>query len=67
MKLRMETAEQFAHRANIARYQKLLATYLTAQERCFVERRLVEEQVALQQVAAGAVPANDTSYACNRR
>ena len=55
MTLRMESADQFAHRANIAKYQKILATYLAAEERRFVERRLAEEQVALQQVAAGAV------------
>jgi hypothetical protein len=28
----METAAQFAHKANMARYQKILATYLTAEE-----------------------------------
>ena len=44
MTLPMETAEQFAHRTNIARYQRILATYLTAEERRFVERRLAEEQ-----------------------
>ena len=42
MTLRMETTEQFVHRANIARYQKNLATYLSAEERRFVERRLAE-------------------------
>lgn len=50
MTLRMETADQFAHRAKITRYQKILATYLTAEERRFVERRLAEEQAALQQL-----------------
>ena len=38
MTLRMETADQFAHRAKITRYQIILATYLTAEERRFVER-----------------------------
>ena len=48
---RMETAAQFAHRANIARYEKILTTYLTAKERRFLERRLSEEQAALQHLA----------------
>jgi len=61
MRLRTETAEQFAHRTNIERYQKILATYLTTEERRFVERRFVErrlaeEQVALQQLAWKAAP-----------
>jgi hypothetical protein len=56
MRLRTETAEQFAHRTNIERYQKILATYLTTEERRFVERRLAEEQVALQQLAWKAAP-----------
>jgi hypothetical protein len=46
----LRTADQFAHRAKITRYQKILATYLTAEERRFVERRLAEEQAALQQL-----------------
>ncbi len=41
---------RFAHRANILKYQKILATYLTAEERRFVERRLGEEEAALRQV-----------------
>ena len=48
MALRMETVERFGHLANITKYQKILATYLTAEERRFVERRLAEEQAALQ-------------------
>ena len=63
MALRMETAEQFAHRANIARYQKNLATYLTAEERSFVERRLAEEQAALQQFAWNIAPEGQSTYA----
>jgi hypothetical protein len=46
--------QRFAARANIFRYQKLLATYLTEEERRFVERRLEEEKVALQHIAACA-------------
>ena len=45
--------QRFAARANIVRYQKLLATYLTEEERRFVERRLEEEKVALQHIAGG--------------
>ena len=41
--------QRFAAKANIFRYQKLLATYLTEEERRFVERRLEEEKAALQQ------------------
>jgi hypothetical protein len=39
---------QFVHRSNIAKYERMLTTYLTELERRFVERRLAEEQVALQ-------------------
>jgi hypothetical protein len=49
-------AFQFAHRANIARYRKILATYLTDQERRFVEHRLAEEQTALQEFSASIGP-----------
>lgn len=45
--------QRFAARANIFRYQKLLTTYLTEEERRFVERRLEEEKAALQHIAAG--------------
>ncbi len=63
MALRMETAEQFAHRANIAKYQRILATYLTAEERRFVERRLAEEQAALQQLAWSIAPESRSTHA----
>jgi len=36
-----------ANQPNIERYRKLLRTYLTDNERQFIERRLVEEQQAL--------------------
>ena len=52
--LNKETAWQFARRANVERYRKILGTYLTAEERRFVERRLTEEQAALQQLAGSA-------------
>ena len=63
MALRMETPERFAHRANIARYQKILATYLTSEERRFVERRLAEEQAALQQLAWNIEPERQSDHA----
>jgi hypothetical protein len=37
-----------AHRNNIARYRRLLTTNLTDLERQFVERRVAEEQSALE-------------------
>ncbi|KJC60307.1 hypothetical protein UP10_13190 [Bradyrhizobium sp. LTSPM299] len=45
-----------AHRNNIARYRNLLKTSLTDLERQFVERRLAEEQSALEAVAASTFP-----------
>lgn len=56
MTLQMETADQFAHRTNIGRYLKILAMYLTGEERRFVERRLAEERAFFQQVAWNAAP-----------
>lgn len=50
-----ETTEQYAHRQNLARYRKLLATHLTAEERRFVERRVVEEQKALRRLSGNAI------------
>ena len=45
--------KQWAHQANIDRYRKLLKTYLTDNERDFVERRLDEEKKALREVSGG--------------
>ena len=45
-----------AHRDNIARYRKLLKTSLTNLERHFLERRLSEEQSALEKIAASTFP-----------
>jgi hypothetical protein len=45
-----------AHRNNIARYRKLLKTSLTDLERQFVERRLAEEQSAIEEIAASTFP-----------
>ena len=51
----LETASQLARRANIERYRKILGTYLTAEERRFVERRLVEEQALLNKLRGSVV------------
>jgi hypothetical protein len=53
---------EFVHRANIAKYQKMLTTYLTPYERDFVERRLAEERNSLQQLCVPG-PENDFQLA----
>jgi hypothetical protein len=63
MTIKMETAEQFARRANIVKYRRILGTYLTTEERRFVERRLAEEQAALRQLARSAAPVSESIYA----
>ena len=52
MATELESALASAHRANIERYRRILGTYLTAEERRFVEGRLAEEEKALAQLAA---------------
>ena len=49
----LKATMHWVHRMNIERYRKILRTYLTAEERRFVECRLAEEQAALQQPAGG--------------
>jgi len=44
------------HRNNIHRYRRLLGTKLSDVEREFIERRLSEEQSALQALAAENFP-----------
>lgn len=44
----LQTKLELAHRANIDRYRRILETYLTDEERDFVELRLAEEQAALE-------------------
>lgn len=55
-----ETDENLAlireHRSNISRYRRLLKTDLTALERRFLERRLTEEQSALEKIVASTFP-----------
>lgn len=45
-----------AHRNNIHRYRRLLKTKLSELERRFVERRLAEEQSALDGLTAATFP-----------
>jgi hypothetical protein len=47
----MQKVLEFAHRANIDRYRRLLKTYLTVNERQFIERRLGDEEKALIEIA----------------
>lgn len=51
MTLNNQVTEKFIVCTNIVKYEKILATYLTAEERRFVERRLAEERTALQELA----------------
>lgn len=45
-----------AHRNNILRYRRLLTTNLTQLERDYVERRLAEEEDAMHDLSARALP-----------
>ena len=45
-----------AHRNNIHRYRRLLGTRLSDLERQFIERRLAEEQRALDALGGGTFP-----------
>jgi len=44
-------ARLHAHRNNIKRYRRLLQTSLTTLERNFIERRIAEEEAALDRLA----------------
>ena len=52
----------WVHRANIERYRKILRAYLTAKESRFIERRLAEEQAALQQLTGSVATLGKTSH-----
>jgi hypothetical protein len=54
MSSELRNALLFAHRTNIDRYRRLLTTYVTVNEREFVERRVSEEEEALQNLARKA-------------
>ena len=45
-----------AHRNNIHRYRRLLKTELTDLERTYVERRLMEEEAAMQALSNSTFP-----------
>jgi hypothetical protein len=45
-----------AHRQNIERYRRLLETSLSVLERDFVERRIAEEEAALDRLASDTFP-----------
>ena len=45
-----------AHRNNIHRYRRLLKTRLSDLERQFIERRLTEEQAALEALVSETLP-----------
>jgi hypothetical protein len=47
----LRTAQVLAHRRNIQRYGRLLATDLTDLERQYLHKRIAEEQVALDRLA----------------
>ena len=44
-----------AHRENIERYRRLMRTNLTALEQNYIERRIAEEQLALDRLAAETI------------
>ena len=64
-----------AHRANLARYARLLATELTQTEREYIHRRIREEKLALDELVHGkGLPhakathrSNNVSVAYSRR
>lgn len=45
-----------AHRNNIHRYRRLLATQLTDLERAYIERRLMQEQAAMAALSEQTFP-----------
>jgi hypothetical protein len=45
-----------AHRNNVHRYRRLLATQLTDLERAYIERRLSEEQAAMAALSDETFP-----------
>jgi len=48
----LASMRQSVQRANVEHYRKILRTYLTDEERSFVERRIAEEEAAFQKAAA---------------
>ena len=56
MTIDISLARLRAHRNNIDRYRRLLATQLSDNERAFVERRLDEEQTSLDALSQQTFP-----------
>jgi hypothetical protein len=61
MRLDRDATRLLVRRTNVERYRRMLKTHLTITERLFVERRLAEEEVALQQTARNGAPINTSS------
>lgn len=55
--LNQDFARIRVHRNNLSRYRRLLKTKLSDIERQFIERRLAEEQTALEALASDTFPA----------
>jgi hypothetical protein len=47
-----------AHRNNIHRYRRLLATHLADHERAYIERRLSEERVYMEKLSRQTFPSS---------
>ena len=45
-----------AHRNNVHRYSRLLATHLSDLERAYIERRLREERASMDALSQGTFP-----------
>jgi hypothetical protein len=45
-----------AHRGNIHRYRRLLATHLADHERAYIERRLSEERACMENLSQQTFP-----------
>jgi hypothetical protein len=56
MMLEENLARQRAHRNNIHRYRRLLATQLSELERAYIERRLDDEQASLDALSETMLP-----------
>lgn len=59
----LDAAMLFAHRENIKRYKRILRTHLTEDECVFIQRRLAEEQAALEQLAGTAISFGKSNFA----
>jgi hypothetical protein len=57
----LKVASLRAHGNNISRYRRLLRTNLSDLERQFIERRLNEEKVAIEDLASTRFPITLTS------